>query len=79
MSNPKFDILSDHQVPFDMAAFCRGRVHNPATVALVKALKEKAEAQRAIDDATRLLELREALVNAAVTSVDEFMKREGAR
>lgn len=51
MTAPKLDELSTHLVPFDMAAWARGRKLNPTVRALILLLRNLENAQQALDEA----------------------------
>lgn len=75
--SPKMDVYSDHMVPFDLAAWCRGRKFNPKAVALAKALNEKETARAGVLAAERRLDASEAAVKAAVAELQGHIEQEG--
>lgn len=75
----KLDVYSDHQVPFDVSAFCRGRRYMPEAVALANELRKKEAAKNALTDAQDALELREADVKKAVADIEAKMRLLGEK
>lgn len=75
----KLDVLSDHSVPFEVAAFCRGRPYLPLSVSLRNALRAKNEAQARMDQAEKDRDAAEARVADAAQRVQDFMTASGER
>lgn len=75
----KLDVYSDRQVPFDIAAFCRGRRHLPVAVALANTLRKKEVAQKALDAAHTALYTAENAVTNAVNEMAAKMQELGER
>jgi hypothetical protein len=73
----KMDAYSDHMVPFDLAAWCRGRKFHPKAATLAKTLRAKEEARAAIYAAERALDLAEQEVKAAVADLAAHVEKEG--
>ncbi len=76
-SNEKMDVYSDHMVPFDLAAWCRGRRFHPKAAELSKQLRAKEEARQAIYAAEAALDLAENAVKAAVQALAAHVEKEG--
>lgn len=77
MNTQKLDVYSDHMVPFDLAAWCRGRRFHPESVALARALQDKDAARKAVRDAEQALEAAEDAVRATVASLQAHVEKEG--
>lgn len=78
-TNPKMDVYSDHQVPFDVAAFCRGRRYMPEVVRLGNALRVKEDAKAALEAAERRVLVRESEVEIACKALSDKMQEMGER
>lgn len=75
----KLDVYSDHQVPFDVAAFCRGRRFMPTSVALASALRRKEDAQSALVAAQDALDAAEGEVARCVGDMEQRMREMGEK
>lgn len=75
----RMDVYSDHQVPMDVACFCRTRRFMPSAVALGSALRAKDDAKAALDRAQQELTRAEALVKSRVHSMEETMRAMGEK
>lgn len=73
----KMDVYSDHMVPFDLAAWCRGRKFHPKAASLSKALRDKEAARQAVYAAEAALDLAEQSVKSAVTELAAHVEKEG--
>lgn len=73
----RMDVYSIMMVPFQVGAYCRGRRHHPAAVALARAIKKKDEAETEIAAAQKKADEAEAEVVRAVKTVEELMKASG--
>lgn len=75
----RMDVYSDHQVPMDVACFCRTRKFMPSAVALGSALRAKDAAQAALDKAHEDLEKAEAVVKSRVQAMESTMREMGEK
>lgn len=64
---------SDMSIPFAVATYCRGHKFCLKTVGLFKALYERAEAQKRLEDAERGLLDADTRVTNAINAVKEKM------
>lgn len=67
--NTPMDIYSTHLIPFDVAAYCRGRRFLPESVALAKALREHMQAEAAVEAAQNKVAEYETLVQQLAQAV----------
>ena len=75
----RMDVYSDHQVPMDVACFCRTRRFMPSAVALGSALRTKNAAQAALEDAQRAVDHAEQEVKTRVASMEATMRQMGEK
>lgn len=75
----RMDVYSDHQVPMDVACFCRTRRFMPSAVALGSALRSKDAAKAALDKAQKALEDAEASVAYRVAEMEATMRQMGEK
>lgn len=72
------DIYSSRMdIPFDVAAFCRGRKLSPEAVELSRALNAVHAAEIQVAEAQKLHDAAMARYNAAVVAVQDKMQKDG--
>lgn len=75
----RMDVYSDHQVPMDVACFCRTRRFMPSAVALGSALRAKDSAKAALDRAQQDLDAAETEVKSRVLAMEATMRQMGEK
>lgn len=75
----RMDVYSDHQVPMDVACFCRTRRFMPSAVALGSSLRAKDAAKAALDKAQQDLDAAETEVKSRVLAMEETMRQMGEK
>lgn len=76
MNMKAIDVYSSRMdIPFDVAAYCRGHKFSVEAVNLAKAIERAAHAKKLAGHAEELLALREREVQEAITEMRTKMER----
>lgn len=76
-SRLKMDVYSTYEVPFDAAAYCRGRKFCPESVALARAIRARDEAREKVLQAEAALDAASAVLTGAVAEVSKKIEGDG--